>query len=59
MKMLVIAGLLAAAISPAFAQVAPRSGNAVIFGGEYLGSDPDPNVRSSLQREAPFRKGGS
>jgi hypothetical protein len=59
MKTLVIAALLAAAISPAFAQVASRSGNAVISGGDYLGADPDPNIRSSLQREAPFRNGGS
>jgi hypothetical protein len=59
MKTLVIAALLAAAISPAFAQVAARSGNAVISGSEYLGADPDPNIRSSLQREAPFRNGGS
>lgn len=59
MKTLVIASVLVAAISPAFAQTASQSGNAVIVGGQYLGSDPDPNIRSSLQREAPFRKGGS
>jgi hypothetical protein len=59
MKTLVIASVLIAASSSAFAQTASRSGNAVIYGGQYLGSDPDPNVRSSLQREAPFRNGGS
>lgn len=59
MKALVLATLLVAAASPALAQTAPQSGNSVIVGGQYLGSDPDANIRSSLQREAPFRNGGS
>ncbi len=59
MKTVVLAALLVAAVSPAVAQTAPQSGNSVVVGGQYLGSDPDANIRSSLHREAPFRNGGS
>lgn len=37
-------------------QAAP-SGNDVYEAGQYLGSDPDPNVRLELRRD--FDKGGS
>jgi hypothetical protein len=30
----------------------------VYQGGEYLGSDPDPQVRFDLQRESGWRNGG-
>ena len=57
-----VAALAAAIVSPALAQTAQtaqRSGNAVIVGGQYLGTDPDVNVRFDLQREEAFRNGGS
>jgi hypothetical protein len=49
--------------SPVFARNASRNsahdqGNAVSQGGEYLGSDPDPQVRFDLQRESGSRNGG-
>lgn len=49
--------------SPAFARNGSRNaahdqGNAVYQGGEYLGSDPDPQVRFDLQRESASRNGG-
>jgi hypothetical protein len=59
MKTLLAAAALVAAIaSPAFAQPPHRSGNDVYSGNQYLGSDPDPNVRFEIQREAGSRKGG-
>jgi hypothetical protein len=62
----VIASLLLAVTliaSPAFARNGSRNaahdqGNAVTQGGEYLGSDPDPQVRFDLQREFGSRNGG-
>jgi hypothetical protein len=58
MKTLVaVAALIAAVASPAFAQTARPAGAAVISGNQYLGSDPDPNVRFDLRREAGTRNG--
>jgi hypothetical protein len=58
-KILALAALAAAIATPAFAQQAFRHGpNAVYSGQEYLGSDPDPNVRFDLRREEPWRNGG-
>jgi hypothetical protein len=52
------ATVIATAIaSPALAQRAPRrpqrSSNDVYVGGQYVGSDPDPNIRAQLQRRQP------
>jgi hypothetical protein len=59
MKTLIaVAALVAAIASPALAQPPHQSGNAVYSGNQYLGSDPDPNVRLDLQREAGSRNGG-
>jgi hypothetical protein len=59
MKTLFVLAAFAAAIaSPALAQTAPRSGHAVISAGQYLGADPDANVRFDLLREQNFRNGG-
>jgi hypothetical protein len=59
MKTLIVVAALAAAIaSPALAQTAQRSGNAVISGNQYLGTDPDANVRFELLRNQNFRNGG-
>ena len=49
--------------SPAFARngshnAAHDQGNAVYQGNQYLGSDPDPQVRFDLEREAAWRHGG-
>ncbi len=63
-KRLVAAAVIATVIaSPALAQGAPQhrqhSSNPaydVYVGGQYVGSDPDPNVRAQLQRRYP---GGS
>jgi hypothetical protein len=47
---LALASLVAA---PAFAHRATQfSGDKVTFAGKYLGQDPDPNVRSTLLRDA-------
>jgi hypothetical protein len=62
----VIASLLLAATviaSPAFARngshrAAHDQGDAVYQGNQYLGSDPDPQVRFDLEREAGSRHGG-
>ena len=48
----------AALASPAFAQPPRHDPNAVYSGDQYLGSDPDPNVRLDLQREQNWRTGG-
>jgi hypothetical protein len=60
MKTLIAVAALAAVIaSPALARPAHhQSGEAVISGDRYLGSDPDANVRFDLQREAGSRNGG-
>ena len=49
-----------ATASPALAQRAPRppqrssnSAHDVYVGGQYVGSDPDPNIRAQLQRRQP------
>jgi hypothetical protein len=63
----VIASLLLLAVtvvaSPALARNSSRNaahdqGNVVYQGGEFLGSDPDPQVRFDLQRESGSRNGG-
>jgi hypothetical protein len=47
---LALAALLAA---PAFAHKATKfSRDTVVFAGKYRGQDPDPNVRSTLLRDA-------
>ena len=53
MKTLIALAVLAAAIAtPALAQQAQRGGpNAVYSGDQYLGADPDPNIR--LRSAAP------
>ncbi|MGA7486374.1 MAG: hypothetical protein WBW74_05465 [Xanthobacteraceae bacterium] len=57
MKTLIaFAALATALISPAVAQSAPQS-NSVVVGNQYLGADPDANVRFDLQREAGTRNG--
>lgn len=56
MKTLVLAlSFLAAVVSTASAQTAP---NAVYFGHESVGSDPDASIRFELLRGAPWQKGG-
>ncbi len=53
------AALAAATASPVLAQQAQRGGpNAVYSGDQYLGADPDPNVRFDLRREQNWRNGG-
>jgi hypothetical protein len=37
--------------APAIAQTPPKSSNAVIVGGHYIGQDPDAAVRSELRRD--------
>jgi hypothetical protein len=60
MKTLIaVAALVAVIASPALARSPQhQSGNSVISGDQYLGSDPDANVRLDLQREAGSRNGG-
>jgi opacity protein-like surface antigen len=60
MKTLVALAVLATAIAtPALAQTAQqRTGDAVISGSKYLGTDPDANVRFDLLREQNWRNGG-
>jgi hypothetical protein len=60
MKTLIaVAALVATIASPALARSAHhQSGDAVITGGQYQGSDPDANVRLDLDREAASRNGG-
>jgi hypothetical protein len=65
MKTVIASVLLAVTViaSPAFARDGSRNaahdrGDAVYQGGEYLGSDPDPQVRFDLQRESGSRHGG-
>ena len=54
MKTLIAVAALAAAIaSSTLAQAAP-----VYQNGQYVGSDPDANVRLDLSREAASRNGG-
>jgi opacity protein-like surface antigen len=57
-NLIAVAALVAAIASPALAQAAPQSGTAVYSSGQYLGSDPDANVRLDLSREAASRNGG-
>ena len=60
-KRLVAAVVIATVIaSPALAQRAPQprqhSSNPaydVYVGGQYVGSDPDPNIRAQMQRRQP------
>jgi hypothetical protein len=59
MKTLVALAVLATAIAtPALAQTAQRTGDVVISGNKYLGTDPDANVRFDLLREQNWRNGG-
>jgi hypothetical protein len=64
MKTAIACLLLAITVAPpAFARNGSRNaaydqGNAVYQGGEYLGSDPDPQVRFDLRRESGSRNGG-
>ena len=62
MKTLIAVAALAAVISsPALARPVHhqyQSNDAVISGNQYLGSDPDANVRFDLEREAGSRNGG-
>jgi hypothetical protein len=65
MKTVIASLLLAATViaSPAFARngshrAAHDQGGAVIQGNQYLGSDPDPQVRFDLEREAGSHNGG-
>jgi len=52
MKTLIATVALATLIAaPAFAQAPATSGNTVIFNGKVIGTDPDANVRSQLQRD--------
>jgi hypothetical protein len=56
MKAFVLAlSFLAAVASTASAQAVP---NAVYFGHESAGSDPDAGIRFELRRDAPWQKGG-
>jgi len=58
MKTLFTLAILATTIgSPLLAQAAPSSRNAVIIGGQNIGSDPDVNVRFDLEREYNSRNG--
>jgi hypothetical protein len=65
MKTVIALFLFAATVvaSPAFAQngspnAAHSQGAAAYEGNQYLGSDPDPQVRFDLEREAASRHGG-
>jgi hypothetical protein len=60
MKTLIAFAALATVIAtPALAQQAMRNTpNAVYSGGEYLGADPDPNIRFELRRDQNWRNGG-
>jgi hypothetical protein len=59
MKTLVALAVLATAIAtPAFAQTAQRTGDAVISGNKVVGTDPDANVRFDLLRDQNWRNGG-
>jgi hypothetical protein len=65
MKTVIASLLLAATVitSPALARNSSHSathgqGPAVYEGNQYLGSDPDPQVRFDLEREAGSRHGG-
>ena len=60
MKTSILFAALATAIaSPALARPANQTANseAVISGSQYLGSDPDANVRFDLSRESGTRNG--
>jgi hypothetical protein len=64
MKTLIVLAALATAIaSPALARPAhhtdraPHTENSVTTGNQYLGSDPDANVRFDLERESGTRNG--
>jgi hypothetical protein len=60
MKTLILFAALATAIaSPALARPAHQSDNgaSVTTGSQYLGSDPDANVRFDLSRESGTRNG--
>jgi hypothetical protein len=61
MKTLIVLAALASAIaSPALARPAHHqtdNSTSVTSGGQYLGSDPDANVRFDLSREAGTRNG--
>jgi hypothetical protein len=60
MKTLIVLAALATAIaSPALARPAHQTDNStsVTSGNQYLGSDPDANVRFDLSREAGTRNG--
>ena len=63
MKKFAIAGFLAAMIvSPAIARPVvhmPAQSASVYYGNQYVGSDPDANVRADLLREAPAYLGDS
>jgi hypothetical protein len=65
MKTVIASLLLAATViaSPAFARSGSHSvthgqGDGAYEGTQYLGSDPDPQVRFDLEREAGSRNGG-
>jgi hypothetical protein len=60
MKTLIaFAALTVAIATPALAQQSHRGDpNAVYSGDQYLGSDPDPNVRLELRRDENWRTGG-
>jgi hypothetical protein len=60
MKTLVaVAALVATIASPAFAQTSRQpNGTSVYSGDQYLGADPDANIRSELLREQNWRNGG-
>ncbi len=47
------------AAAPAFAQAPPKPSDIVSFGGKYLGQDPDPAIRSQIQREYSLHTGGN
>jgi hypothetical protein len=56
---LALAALAVAIATPAFAQQAFRNGPYSVYSGpDYLGSDPDPNIRFELRREQNWRYGG-
>ena len=57
MKTLIaLAALATASATPALAQQALRTTpNAVYYGDQYLGADPDPNIRFELRREENWR----
>ena len=60
MKTLIaFAALATVTATPALAQQALRNApNAVYSGDQYLGADPDPNIRFELRREENWRYGG-